>query len=220
MDPQGEPPRLIEDEWVLNGAKKLDKISKPFFVALPMYELVIEYDDANNIIDPDASIPFDLLTEHADKMGTDTAGNPLAIFTSGKTVGDQSILPGTSFAHLKPHPGELTEIIKTLSAKGIENINGIALDGLPYEPSGIGHPASVYVASLKGASSSTGTGVSSLEQAEIIQDNIRAQFRAFWVITLFMLIAILLTGLSVWRKGKYTYDEDTGKLKRQGGKEG
>jgi len=221
MDPLGFPPRLVDTDWVVKGAWRLDATGKPFVAALPMYEQVIESDNVNSIVNPDVTIPFDILIDNADKASTDSAGNATAVFTNDKTVDNRLVPAGEVFTRLQPHPGKLMEIVNTLYGKDINNLRGIALDGLPYEPSGGGQSASVYISSLKGATIEPAENVKpDLFQEKDIPGNYKAQSKVLRLLALIMLGAMILTGLSVWRKKRLTYDEDTGKLKRTGGNKG
>ena len=113
------------------------------------------------------------------------------------------------------------EIVNTLYRKDIKNLRGIALDGLPYEPSEGGSPPSAYISSLKGATIEPQQNPKpDLFNEKDIPGNIKAQSKVLRFLALIMLGAMILTGLSVWRKKKLTYDEDTGRLKRSGGNKG
>jgi hypothetical protein len=221
MAPLGYPPRLVDTDWVVKGAWKLDGTGKPFVAALPMYEQVVEYDAMNRVVNPDVAISFTVLIDNADKVSTDSAGNTTAIFTNDRTLGERLVPAGTTFTRLQPHPGALMEIVNTLYRKDIKNLRGIALDGLPYEPSEGGSPPSAYISSLKGATIEPQQNPKpDLFNEKDIPGNIKAQSKVLRFLALIMLGAMILTGLSVWRKKKLTYDEDTGRLKRSGGNKG
>ncbi len=220
-NPLGEMPELYDKDWVVRGARGFEKAAKPFIVALPMYEMVIRDYGSEREVVPDNVTKFDKLVDAADKLTTDAAGNPVAEFSRDTSVGDLEIKAGTRFVHLKSNPGTVVDIVKTLKQKAIGDIVGVALDGLPYEPSEGGYRASVYVGSLKGASVASGVSAtgSPLKQELETRANLKAQSKAFWMITLVLATAIALTGLSVMRKWKYKGDEADNSGGKGGGRE-
>ena len=221
MDSTGFPPRFTDADSVVKGAWKLDDAAKPFVVALPMYEQVIEFDIDNHIVNPDVAIHFGSLMESADKVSSDAAGNTTALFTNDRTIENRLVPAGTTFTRLQPHPGKLMEIVNTLSGKGLKSMRGIAVDGLPYEPSTGGSAASVYISSLKGATIEPARNVKpDLSQEKDIAGSYKAQSKVLRLLGLVMVGAMVLTALSVWRKKKLVYDEESGKLKRGGGNKG
>jgi hypothetical protein len=218
MDPAGDPPRLIDSDWVLKSCRNAKEYGKPVHVIFPIIEKVIRYDKSGRMIDPDSAISFDAIIENADNVDSDAASNTTATISTQIDIDGSMIPAGTRFTHLKTNPGELADLLKVLAAKDVENINTIILDGLPYEPSERAYKPSQFVASLKG---STPSPAASTTPAKTLVDEVRladskVYMKGFYIIGIGFLIAMGVAGLSLFRKKNLKYDEESDKFIRKG----
>lgn len=218
MDLMGDPPLLIEEDWAVKSIKKMEGFGKPFIAILPIQERVLRHDAVGHVMHTNVPISFDTILKNADTVASDSAANTTAVISTAMVLEGLKIPAGTKFTHVKASPGELAGYVRTLHQMGFENLTGIALDGLPYEPSSYGYKPQEYVSSLKGASSSPAeTGQSLAEKREtLVVADAKARTRGLWLIGVLALFAGVLAAFSVLRKKNLHYDEGSERLKRNG----
>lgn len=217
-DIMGKPPQLIDADWVTKSVKKYEDFGKPIITILPMTERVLKHDAVGNVMDINVPLSFDTVMNNSDNIGSDSAANTTATISSATTIEDYKIPAGTKFTFLKSSPGELVGVLNAIEKKEYKNVAGVALDGYPYVPSTQGYPPSEYVASLKGSSKSVAEKTRPTEDKldQMIRADEKARLNGMWVIGLGVLIAAALTLISLNRKKKLVYDEDSDSLKPPG----
>ncbi len=217
-DIMGKPPRIIDESWVTKSVKKFEGFGKPIITILPMSERVLKHDAVGNVMDVNVPLSFDTVMDKSDNVGSDSAANITATISSATTIEDYKIPAGTKFTLLKSSPGELVGVLNAIGKKGYENVAGVALDGYPYVPSTQGYAPAEYVASLKGSSKSVAEKARPTEDKldQMIRADEKARTGGMWVIGVGVLIAAALTLISLNRKKKLMYDEDSDSLKPPG----
>jgi len=214
----GKPPQLIDESWVTKSVKKFEGFGKPIITILPMSERVLKHDAVGNVMDMNIPLSFDTVMNNSDNIGSDSAANTTATISSATTIEDYKIPADTKFTLLKSSPGDLVGVLNAIKKKEYKNVAGLALDGYPYVPSTQGYAPAEYVASLKGSSKSVAEKTRPTEEKldEMIRADEKSRTSGMWVIGVGVLIAAALTLVSLMRKKKLVYDEDSDSLKPPG----